>query len=83
MNNSNYTGIGDREKIHKYKLKKETNNDNFSHIQNIETPEGHRYMISYFNVTKKRGKNHKKEYRQGNVDSDKHTEVFKHPQKNK
>ena len=56
----NYKELEARVKRHKDKPKKETNNDNFSHMQNTETPEGHIYMISYFNVTKKRGKNHKK-----------------------
>ena len=80
MNNSNYTGIGDREKIHKYKLKKETNNDNFSHMQNTWTPESHRYMKLYFKVTNKFGH---KASEQGNVDSDKQNRFINNPHNNK
>ena len=40
-------------------------------MQKSEYPEGHKSMISYLNVIKKRGQ---KEYNQGNVDYDKHTE---------
>ena len=42
--------IGDMTKTHKAKLKKETNDDNLTHIQNPGNPEGHRSMASHFNV---------------------------------
>ena len=72
--------IGDMTKTHKAKLKKETNDDNLTHIQNPGNPEGHRSMASHFNVIKKCGQ---KVSKQGDVDCDKHTDSAKNPYKNK
>ena len=43
-------GIGSRMQSHKAKLKKETNNDTLTPLQNPVTPEDHRSMASHFNV---------------------------------
>ena len=64
-------GLGVKVHTHKTKIKKETKNDIFKHMHNIVTPQCHRSNTSHFNVINKHGK---KESKQGNVYSDKHTE---------
>ena len=49
--------VGARLQQDKAKLKKETNDDTFRHMNNPGTPQGHRSMISHFNVITKRGQN--------------------------
>ena len=48
-------GVGARVQSHKEKLNKETNDDNFGHIQKPRTTEGHRSVTSHFNIIKKHG----------------------------
>ena len=67
--------IGDRVQSHKDKIKKETDNDNFRHLKNPGTPEGHRSMISHFNVIKKCGQ------KVSNKCYDKQTDSVKNPYK--
>ena len=73
-------GLVARVQSHKAKLKKETNNDNFRHIQKPVTPEGHRSMSSNFNVINKCDQ---KAYKQGDVYYDKHKDSVKNPYKKK
>ena len=73
-------GVGYRVQSHKDKLNKETNDDTFRCIQNPGTPEGHRSMISHFNVIKKFGQ---KVSKKCDGDYDEQTESVNNPYKKK
>ena len=64
--------------LHKAKLKKETNDDNFRRFQNTGTPEGNRSITPHFNVINKCGK---KVSKKGDVYYEKQTNSVKNPLK--
>ena len=61
--------IGDMVQSHKDKLNKKTNDHNWRRLHKPGTPEGHRSMISHFNVINKCGQ---KVFNKGGVDYEKH-----------
>ena len=69
-------GVGSRVQPHKYKLKKETNDDYFRHLKKSGTPECHMSMTSHFNVIKKCGQ---KVSNQDEVYHDKQIDSVKNP----
>ena len=73
-------GLGARVHEHKAKPKKDTNDYTFRYMQNPVTPEEHKSMTSHFGVIKKFDQ---RTQNQGNIDSDKQTQVIKNSYKKK
>ena len=77
-NNINYMVLGARVQSQKYKIRKESNHNNFRHLQNPVTPECHMSMTLHFNVINKCGQ---KVSNKCDVYDDEQTDSVNNPQK--
>ena len=73
-------GLGASLHNHKAKIKKDTNNNTFGHMQKPGTLQYHKSITSHFDVINRRDQRARK---QRNIDSDKQTLGIKNPHKNK